>query len=66
MGILDAFMIKGDKKPYCTAAQLGLFKKSRAGGLTSFFRTANCCICGTEVPKSKTFCSMECWEKRAK
>lgn len=63
MGLLDALLMKGSDKPYCTAAQLGLFKKAREGGQTSFFRSASCGSCGTEVPKSKTFCSIECWEK---
>jgi len=63
MGLLDTFLTRGSDKPYCTAAQLGLFKKAREGGQSSFFRAANCGICKTEVPKSKTFCSIECWEK---
>lgn len=63
MALVDGYMVKGDYKPYCTAAQLGLFNKAREAGSISFFRAANCSQCGTDVPKSKTFCSKECWEK---
>jgi hypothetical protein len=62
MGLFDTLLMKGDDKPYCTAAQLTLFKKAREGGQVTFFRAGKC-ACGTEIPKSKTFCSTECWEK---
>ena len=62
MGLLDTFLIRGSDKPYCTSAQLALFKKARDGGQTSFFRASNCGTCRAEVPNSKTFCSIECWE----
>lgn len=62
MPILDGLGLKLNSKPFCTPAELTLFKKSREGGAVTFFRTAQC-KCGVEIPKSKTHCSKECWEK---
>lgn len=63
MAILDRFMHKPSSKPYCTAGELSMFKREREGGAASFFRTSHCGTCKQEVPKSKDFCSRDCWEK---
>lgn len=63
MGLEDTTLTKfRPDLPYMTATETALFKKMRAGGQLSFFRSGACELCGEEVLKGKRWCSKKCWE----
>lgn len=62
MGLLDTTLIRFDPSlPYLTRSERGAFAELRKGGNITFFKTA-LCPCGAEVPKSKQYCSEECYK----
>ncbi len=50
-------------KPYLTKPERAKFKTLREGGVVSFFRTKACEHCSSEIPKTKRFCSWECYQE---
>ena len=46
-----------------TSSELSDFKKMRAEGAMTVFRSAHCQICEKEIHNSKQFCSKDCYEK---
>jgi hypothetical protein len=47
---------------YLTGAERTLFKQQRAAGVMSWFKVHPCRTCGEETPKSKLFCSKQCFQ----
>ncbi len=48
---------------YMTVGERNAFKAGRDSGAISFFRVRACSAgCGMDVPKSKLFCSKECYD----
>lgn len=63
MALVDTYMqrLKPDL-PYMTANEMGLFKKVTKDGGYSIFRQHGCKRCGAFIPKTKQFCSKECYD----
>jgi len=49
-----------EERDWMTGYELASFRKQRANGAVSFFRTSICVSCGCEIHKSKTYCSETC------
>jgi len=59
----DRSKVKASSKPWMTSSELSDFKKMRAEGAMTVFRSAHCQICEKEIHNSKQFCSKDCYEK---
>lgn len=60
---MDTFGWQFKQTDYFTPAELATFKKLRAAGVVSHFRTSNCEVCQLEILKGKKFCSITCKQK---
>lgn len=49
-------------REYMTTAEHGVFKDLLKRGSVSFYRIGHCEECGTEIHKSKRYCSKDCSE----
>jgi hypothetical protein len=49
---------------YMTAGEMQMFRSLREANDISFYRTAACRMCGTEILKGKTYCSRKCKAKK--
>ena len=62
MGVTDDFKPRPEL-PYMTAGEAATFKTLRDSGVVTWFRTAICEGCESEVPKNKRFCGRKCYER---
>lgn len=51
--------------PYLTLGERRMFQLARRSGEVSFFQTAACVECKSEIPKNdkKKYCSEQCYQK---
>ena len=62
MGFIDTYGKQFNPDiPYMTRAEMAHFKRLRAGGSITFFRTGTCQHCAAEVLKGKRYCSERCY-----
>lgn len=63
MPIQDRSRVRFTANPWMSTTELSEFKKMRADGAVTFFRSAFCATCSAEIHNSKRFCSKDCYEK---
>ncbi len=54
------------KRPYLSRADQVTFKRMLDSGEANFFNTKACARCEKDVPSTKTYCSLSCYEKESK
>jgi hypothetical protein len=65
LGILDFSRLKRrPDSPYMTRGERKIFEDQVESGAITFFRIIKCSVksCKREIPRSKKYCSKECFE----